>query len=257
MFMVIAVVFAAVFVRLGIWQLDRLEARRADSRAASERLALPAVDLNGWLAGWISVTEDSTDLLWRRVHLIGRPDYRNEIVLRGRSRDGVPGVHVATPVIVSTGSTAGRGEAVLVIRGWLPATDAMRANLKAARPRNDTLPGAAYVSGFVTPGAERHAIPPQLIDFEGESHTVLAALDISDIRAAIPYPVAPVLVQRTDASEEAGGWSAEEAAGSWSAPAVLPAPEFGDGPHLTYAIQWFAFAAISMVGGIAFLRRGR
>ncbi len=266
--MVIAVVLTAVFVRLGVWQLERLEARRGDGLAASERLARPAVDLNAWLATWRGSADESADLVWRRVQLTGRPDYRNEIVLRGRLRDGAPGVHVATPVLIETGASAADwgeagAEAVLVIRGWLPAPDAMRANLRAVRPSAESPnegapPETVYLTGFVVPSVERHTIPPQVIDFEGESHTVLAALDLSDIREALPYAVAPVLVQRTDASETAAGaWSAEEMSGGWSVPAVLPPPAFDNGPHLAYAVQWFAFAVISLVGGIAFVRRSR
>ena len=31
-------------------------------------------------------------------------------------------------------------------------------------------------------------------------------------------------------------------------PVVLPQPDFGEGPHLSYAMQWFAFATIVLVG---------
>jgi cytochrome oxidase assembly protein ShyY1 len=40
----------------------------------------------------------------------------------------------------------------------------------------------------------------------------------------------------------------------------LPKPQteidLSEGSHLSYAIQWFAFAAISFLGGIAWLARG-
>ena len=35
------------------------------------------------------------------------------------------------------------------------------------------------------------------------------------------------------------------------------APVFDDGPHLSYAIQWFSFALIALVGTAALIRRGR
>jgi len=34
-----------------------------------------------------------------------------------------------------------------------------------------------------------------------------------------------------------------------------PAPEPGDGPHLSYAIQWFAFAGIVILGMGALIRK--
>lgn len=259
--MLIAVVFSAVFMRLGAWQLERLEVRRDEGQAASERLARPAVDLNASLAAKQGSATEFSDMVWRPVELSGRPDYENEIVLRGHSRDGVPGVHVATPVLLDYGlsaadQAAARPEAVVVVRGWLPAPDAMRANLGAARPGVGTAPDTVEVTGFVLPAAERHTIPPLRIDFGGEERTVLAAPDMSDIRAALPYSVAPLLVQRT--GPEAGGAEpGESREPGWSSPPLVAAPVFDDGPHLWYAVQWFSFAAISLVGGIAFLLRGR
>ncbi len=35
----------------------------------------------------------------------------------------------------------------------------------------------------------------------------------------------------------------------------IPLPALGNGPHLVYMIQWFAFALITIVGSIAFVRR--
>ena len=38
-------------------------------------------------------------------------------------------------------------------------------------------------------------------------------------------------------------------------PRRWPAPVLDDGPHLSYAIQWFSFAVITLVGTVALLRR--
>ncbi|HTI03818.1 MAG TPA: SURF1 family protein [Gemmatimonadales bacterium] len=40
-------------------------------------------------------------------------------------------------------------------------------------------------------------------------------------------------------------------------PRRWPAPVLDDGPHLSYAIQWFSFALIALVGTAALIRRGR
>ena len=34
-----------------------------------------------------------------------------------------------------------------------------------------------------------------------------------------------------------------------------PIPELDDGPHLSYAFQWFAFATIATVGYVILVRR--
>ena len=40
-------------------------------------------------------------------------------------------------------------------------------------------------------------------------------------------------------------------------PRRWPPPTFDDGPHLSYAIQWFSFALIALVGTAALIRKGR
>jgi surfeit locus 1 family protein len=39
--------------------------------------------------------------------------------------------------------------------------------------------------------------------------------------------------------------------------ARLPPPALDEGPHLSYAIQWFSFAAIALIGGAAVAVRNR
>jgi surfeit locus 1 family protein len=38
-------------------------------------------------------------------------------------------------------------------------------------------------------------------------------------------------------------------------PRRLPPPELTNGPHLSYAIQWFSFAAIVLIGSFTLFRR--
>ena len=40
-------------------------------------------------------------------------------------------------------------------------------------------------------------------------------------------------------------------------PRRWPSPTFDDGPHLSYAIQWFSFAVIALVGTAVLIRKGR
>ena len=45
--------------------------------------------------------------------------------------------------------------------------------------------------------------------------------------------------------------------GKTSTTARLPPPALDEGPHLSYAIQWFSFAAIALIGGTAVAVRNR
>jgi cytochrome oxidase assembly protein ShyY1 len=40
-------------------------------------------------------------------------------------------------------------------------------------------------------------------------------------------------------------------------PRRVELPPLDDGPHLSYAIQWFAFATIAVGGAVLWLRKGR
>jgi surfeit locus 1 family protein len=46
-------------------------------------------------------------------------------------------------------------------------------------------------------------------------------------------------------------------AGGGGVPRRIPPPSLDEGPHLNYAIQWFAFAAIALIGSGAYLATRR
>ena len=102
---------AAVCARLGIWQVHRLQERRAANALAQAGRAAPAVQVD-------SFGLDSS-LIDRRVVVRGRYDHEHDIVLRGRGYSGVPGVEIVSPLLQQS------GVAVLVNRGFVPAPDAV------------------------------------------------------------------------------------------------------------------------------------
>jgi cytochrome oxidase assembly protein ShyY1 len=66
-----------------------------------------------------------------------------------------------------------------------------------------------------------------------------------EIAAKIPYPVAPFyLISVGDTA-------------ATTHPARHEMPVLDDGPHRSYAFQWFCFAAIALGGAIAVVRRER
>ena len=62
----------------------------------------------------------------------------------------------------------------------------------------------------------------------------------------IPYPLLPAWVQlETQQPSQAG-----------PEPELLALPVLDDGPHLSYAVQWFIFSTIAIIGfGISRQRR--
>ena len=89
--------------------------------------------------------------------------------------------------------------------------------------------------------------PPGAADAGGPAETTLSRLDLGTIQAQLPYPIAPsyLLLQRQTPAQPDG------------LPAPSPLPELSEGPHLSYAIQWFTFAAIAVAGCVVLALRER
>ena len=220
---VLAIVTALIFSRLGIWQLQRLGERRTRNDALAARLYTPALPLS-------QLPADSAGAHWRRALVRGSYDFDHQLVLSGRTHDGSPGVQILTPLLPDDG-----GSAVLVNRGWVYSPDAASVDLgKWDEPPHATVFG--YVEDFVHGGRGVARLP---------SHpNAWTRLDAAELRAAFPFPIAPYYVVALDTLVEY-----RSARGMPNVtPVRLALPQMDDGPHLSYAIQWFTFAAVALVG---------
>lgn len=220
-------IVAAICIRLGLWQLDRRDQRNALNRAIAERLESPPVAVD-------ALPLDTVGLTYRRAVVDGRFQGSRSIVLGGRSYRGTPGAHVITPVLLADG-------AVLANRGWLPAPDAATIDPAAMRTTADV-----RLEGVLLPFPRVESEEPPPDEFE----ETWFRLDGRRIRAQYPYPVAPLYLQLTEPADAAG---AETTAAEDPEPVPAGLPQLDPGPHLSYAVQWFSFAAIFIIGWAALL----
>jgi surfeit locus 1 family protein len=202
---------AAGFARLGVWQLGRLEQRRAANRATLAARAAPPAGLDPRAEGLDRLVE-------HRVIARGRYDHRHEIVIRGDVLQGVPGVRLVTPLLLAPG-----GPAVLVDRGFLPAPDAITVD-----PSGAGEPGEQEVHGIALPVPTGAGQPT-----EHAGRITWRRLDLSALRRRMPYEVLPILVKQ----------SPDSALPRF--PRRLEPPPVDEGPHLAYAVQWFLFAGLA------------
>jgi len=221
-FVFFALISAAIFVRLGFWQLHRLDERRQRNALVRSRLATPEVDVTT-LAG------DSAMLRFRRVRVAGAADYDHELVWASRSYKGSPGINLLTPIRL-----AGRDTVVIVDRGWVYSPDGETVDLAKWHDRDSVFTG--YVEEFPSVDGSMSAAHPR----------VLTRLGYAAVKRAIPFPVAPVFVVMLGDSTVAPDRLAR-----------LSPPPLDEGPHLNYAIQWFAFALIALVGAGVVIRQRR
>jgi cytochrome oxidase assembly protein ShyY1 len=218
-------------ISAGFWQLRRLDQRRATNAQVRARSA-EVIDLP---AAGFSKGADEDDLIFRRVRVTGTYDVAHELLVRFRSRKGLPGYEVVTPLRNDEGI-------VLVNRGWVPLDVGDRwPDQTAAAPS-----GEVEVEGLLAPA---------------ESGPVRLARDVDD-REAVPKIAAVDPIRLAGAVGAGAGERvyalpvlASEANGSYPAP--VDPPDLGEGPHRDYAVQWFLFATVGIVGWpLLLFRRG-
>ncbi|MGK2936091.1 MAG: SURF1 family protein [Gemmatimonadaceae bacterium] len=221
----IALLFAALFVRLGFWQVERLRERQAYNAPIEARVGLEPVALS-------DLPRDPGEAIHRSVRVGGTYDYDREIVLTLRSRQGSPGVNLLTPLRV-----AGSDTAILVNRGWLYAPDGVAAVTKEWR-EPDPVDALGYVRLLETgdsPGARA----------TGRTDAIRRP-NMATVAAMLPYPVAPFYVVLISPGSDPS-----------RSPPRVPPPALSEGSHLSYAMQWFTFALIALAGTAILVLRGR
>jgi cytochrome oxidase assembly protein ShyY1 len=75
---------------------------------------------------------------------------------------------------------------------------------------------------------------------------VIAHLGYATVASALPYPISPIYVVALGDSAIAADRVAR-----------LSIPPLDEGPHFSYALQWFAFAVVALVGAGIVIRQAR
>jgi surfeit locus 1 family protein len=220
---------AAVCARLGIWQLDRLAQRRQFNAHVSAVQAMPPLQLPS--------TVDLTTMEYRAVRASGVYDFGLQVAIRDQYNGNEYGYHLVTPLKLAEGG------AVLVDRGWIPAAG----NASPADWRQYDEQGAVSVRGIVRLG---QTLPSP----GGEADPTLAPgqnrldlwfyVNIDRVGAQLPYPILPIYIQLDPDPTQVDPPIAYQ-----------PALDLSEGPHASYAIQWFSFATIMLIGYPAYLFR--
>ncbi len=239
-----AVVLAGIvlMVAAGFWQLNRLEERKDFNAQVRERSQQEPLELQAVLDEIDAGTLDPSSAEWLPVTTSGTylPD---QVLEFNNSQGGRAGDNVLTALVTdattdatTTGATSGTASetTVIVNRGFIPLGIDVPA------------PPAVGVDivGFIRPSEvrERGGLTD---DDDGTPLTEVRRIDIPRLAEQFPGNVAPVFVQLTSSDPELGPGD--------PSPVVLP--ELDNGPHLSYAIQWFIFAICVAVGWVLAVRR--
>lgn len=210
---VVAVIGIVMFVMLGMWQLRRLEARRAINTAVEQRSTGAAMEIGDLVARW---NEDPSKVEYQRITVEGTYDFANEFFVGPSSRDGASGYRVVTPLDYGTG-------VVLVARGWV--------SLGTDGPPFDvsTEGGVGIVDGYIrSDEVDARGIPKLGLDLDSGRAGRLDISTLTPVANTAPFFV----VQRLPEN----GLQ------------ILDDASFDEGRNLSYAVQWFLFASVIAIG---------
>jgi surfeit locus 1 family protein len=228
---IIVILAMGIMVRLGVWQLDRLEKRRAFNTHYIEQLESPPVELN-----IKTINVDLKEMEYREITVTGRYDHDQQVAMRNQVWRSHIGVNLLTPLNIS-----GTEQSIFVDRGWIPMEDYQSNNWQQFNEG-----GLVSIKGIIRLPQEGPIIggrPDPTIQPD-EFLKAWNFPNIEEISKQTPYPVLPVYIQLSPDSSRA----------DLPYPS-LPEIEISEGPHLSYAVQWFIFTAILGIGYPLFLRR--
>jgi len=215
-FTLVALVLAALFVRLGAWQWQRGEERAA----AATRFARGAETVLE-----LGTRDPGETPLYQRIGVEGELDTIHQFLLDNRTFEGRAGYEVLTPL------RRADAPALLVDRGWVPFTGS-RARLPdvtvtAGGPlrltgRVAVLPSPGLASGRAAPAGT------------GPWPKVTSYPDMAQLAGALGQPLSSRILLLDPAAPD--GYVR-----AWQPPGLPPLR------HFSYAVQWWSFALATLV----------
>lgn len=221
----LTVVFAIACCSLGAWQWMR----REEALAAIDRLESNYDRTPQALADVLEFpTSYEVDEQWTPVTVSGRYLVDETLLLRGRVRDGEVGFQVIVPFQTEAGTI------LFVDRGWLGPGASPDA--PAATPETPT----GTLTIVVRLRADEGPITGR-----GAPEGQIASVDLAVLAESFDAPV----------YTGAYGLLATEDGAEPTDVAVAVRPVLDEGPHLSYCLQWFVFAAMGFIAFGWALRR--
>jgi cytochrome oxidase assembly protein ShyY1 len=217
------------FVLLSRWQFARLDQRRHANAVITSNASQSPVPVDSVMRPGEPTSSIGDDQTWRQVTATGHYDLAGQVLVRKRPFEGANGFYVATPFVTSSGSV------LVVNRGWIAAAGGAVAVQEVPAPPT----GTVTVVGRVQPSES--APSPQPSD--------LPRGQVTDLDVALVGGSTGVYPGYVDLL------SSDPAQADGLTP--IPLPELGDGPHLSYAMQWILFAFVAVGGFVVLIRRER
>ena len=210
-----------VMVNLATWQLDRHQQRKDFNSTIVQRFEDPVRPLDELLQ-----SGEPADIEWLPTAVTGTYLQGEDISLVNVSQNGAAGYDAITPLLLSN------GKVVLVNRGFLPLV----AEFPPAPSGEVSILGRIRATSERRTGAVSDPATGELAEVQ--------RIDIDRLQQQIDGELVPVYVQLLKSTPT-------------EAPTLstIADPDFSNGPHLSYTVQWFFFALCAAGGWVALVRR--
>ena len=218
---ILVITLMVVMVNLATWQLDRHQHRKDFNATLVQRFEAPVRPLDELLQ-----SGEPADIEWLPTAVTGTYLQGEDISLVNVSQNGAAGYDAITPLLLSN------GKVVLVNRGFLPLV----AEFPPAPSGEVSILGRIRATSERRTGAVSDPATGELAEVQ--------RIDIDRLQQQIDGELVPVYVQLLKSTPT-------------EAPTLstIADPDFSNGPHLSYTVQWFFFALCAAGGWVALVRR--
>ena len=209
-----------LFLRLGLWQLERAAEKQALQDGYQDHVSAPPVDLGQ--AGALRV--EAGQMYWRRCILDGNYDPHGTLLLDNQVYRGRVGYQVFSRFVLQDGAS------VLVDRGWVAAPESRR-----EVPQINAVTGRLTLTGVAAPAPVTGIkLAPDAPEDVGDNLVRVQRIELAQLAAQTGWMLLPYVVRLHPEAAGVLAWNGSE-------------PGFNRERHLGYAFQWFALAATVLV----------
>lgn len=217
-YLALVIAFAIACCSLGMWQLDRRTQTLGAIAKVEANYDSTPVAIGSLLPSLSSFSDDQE---WLQARLEGHYLRDDQLLVRTRPLGGNPGFEVLVPFELADGSV------FVVDRGWVP--------VGTTQDAPDSVPAAP--SGEVTVVVRLKPGEPALAGRTAPPGQV-ATIELAGIQKLLDLPT----------YTGAYGLMVTETPPAAQRPTPLPKPAIDEGPHLSYAFQWFVFGLLGFIG---------
>ena len=219
---IVEAISVVVMVNLAFWQIDRFHQRQDFNAILMARVLAASAPLADVLAKY----PNPADAEWYRVIATGTYLHGEDVTVVNVTQDGQAGHDAVTPLLLDN------GQVLFVNRGFLP----LSVDIPQAPTGRITIEGRLRVSAVRRTGAVSDPSTGDLQEVQ--------RIDINRLAAQLPNKPVAMYVDLLDSRPADSGDLSR-----------IADPVFTNGPHLSYAVQWFLFSGCAIAGWSLAVRR--